>query len=113
MSHARAEGRLITPSLTSSVLEGVTRDTLIGLTRADGLVVEEREVDRTEPSLADELFFVGTGFEIEPVLAIDGLTVGDGRMGPITRRLDRLYHDAVRGVDTRWTHWLTEVPGSH
>jgi branched-chain amino acid aminotransferase len=102
-------GSLVTPTLTSSVLEGITRDTLITLARADGITVEEREVDRTELYLADEVFLVGTGFEIEPLVVVDGFTVGDGRMGPLAKRLDRIYHDAVRGVDARWSDWLTVV----
>jgi branched-chain amino acid aminotransferase len=105
-------GRLVTPSITSGLLESITRDTVLRLAREDlGYEVEEREVDRTELYVAEELFFVGTTWEIAPILQIDGLQVGDGRMGPIVRALDRAYHDVVRGVDGGHPEWRLRVPG--
>jgi len=103
------DGTVITPSLTSGVLESITRDTVITLLGDNGIPVVEREVDRTELYLADELFFMGTAWEIMPIAQIDGLPVGDGAPGPVTRRLTAAYADLVRG---RGQHsaWLTEVP---
>jgi len=103
-------GTLVTPSLTSGVLESITRDSVLRLAaeRLD-LQVAEREVDRTELYLADELFYMGTGWEILPIVSIDGLTVGDGRMGPVTTAIDRVYHDCVRGRLDDGGGWLTPV----
>ncbi|MFI9530623.1 branched-chain-amino-acid transaminase [Micromonospora rosaria] len=103
-------GTVVTPSLTSALLAGITRSTALDLLRDLGVPVEEREVDRTELALADEVFFVGTGWEVLPVGTIDGLVVGDGGTGPVTARLERAYADTVRGVLPARPGWLTEVP---
>ncbi|MEW5724176.1 MAG: branched-chain-amino-acid transaminase [Thermodesulfobacteriota bacterium] len=103
-------GRMITPGVTSGIMESITRDTVIRLLQNDLKVpVVEREVDRTELYVADELFFMGTGWEILPILEVDGLPVGNGRMGPITKALDRAYHDLVRGLTQSYGDWLTPV----
>lgn len=74
----------------------------------DIIPVIERDIDRTELSIADKLFFLGTGWEILPILEIDGMKVGDGTMGRRTRMIDRAYHDAVRGIE--FDHeWRTKV----
>jgi branched-chain amino acid aminotransferase len=104
------DGVVATPSLSSGVLPGITRDTALVLLRALGVPVEEREVDRSELYLADEIFFMGTAWEILPVTAIDGLTVADGTPGPVTRRLSETYGRLMRGEDDRFPQWLTEVP---
>ena len=98
-----------TPSLTSSVLESITRHTVLTLLGELGISAVEREVDRSELYLADEIFFMGTGWEILPVVAVDGLTVGHGRMGPITERLEHEYARVVRGQSPRHANWLTAV----
>lgn len=103
-------GTVTTPVLTSGVLESITRATALTLFREAGIDVVEREVDRSELYLASELFFLGTGWEVLPVGQVDGLTVGDGGTGPVTRLLERAYHDAVRGADGAHQEWLTEVP---
>jgi branched-chain amino acid aminotransferase len=104
-------GVLITPRTTDSILEGITRDTVIGLARAIGLAVEEREVDPTELYVADELFFVGTAVEVQPVVEIDGYQVGDGKMGALTARLQGAYFDLVRARVDAPPGWLTSVYG--
>lgn len=104
------DGKLITPDLASGVLESITRATLLSVApEALSLPVIERPVDRTELYGADEAFFMGTGWEILPILEVDGLPVGDGKMGPVTRALDRLYHDLVRGIDPRFPSMRTPV----
>ncbi|MFI5494170.1 branched-chain amino acid transaminase [Actinoplanes sp. NPDC051859] len=103
-------GTVITPSLTSGVLESITRDTAITLLGELGETVVEREVDRSELYLADELFFMGTAWEILPITVVDGLTVGAGTPGPVTRRLTAEYTRLVRGSSDRHQGWLTEVP---
>jgi branched-chain amino acid aminotransferase len=103
-------GTLITPGITSGILESITRETIIEIARdLLGLKVVEREVDRTELYVADEVFFCGTGAEITPVASVDRFTVGDGKMGPVTTRLMKLYNDIVRGIDSRCPEWRTPV----
>jgi branched-chain amino acid aminotransferase len=103
-------GRLVTPALTSGVLDSITRDTILRLAREVlGIEAEEREVDRTELYLADEVFFTGTGWEVMPILEIDGIAVGDGRPGPLTKEIARTYNDIVRAIDGRHPEWRTPV----
>ncbi len=104
------DGNLITPSATSGILESITRATLIELCQnVLGLKVIEREVDRTELYVAAEAFLCGTGAEITPIVSVDRLPVGAGEMGPLTKRIESLYHDLVRGIDARCPEWRTEV----
>jgi branched-chain amino acid aminotransferase len=103
------DGVLITPRRTDAILEGITRDTLIGLARDLGIPVEEREVDPTELYIAQELFFAGTAWEVTPVVEIDTYQVGDGAMGPLTARVQAAYFDLVRGRSQAPSGWLTSV----
>ena len=104
------DGALVTPTITSGILESVTRATLLELARDDlGLPVVEREIDRTELYACDELFLIGTGAEIEPLIAVDGLPVGGGAVGPVTRRLWGAYEPVVRGTTEARPEWRTPV----
>jgi branched-chain amino acid aminotransferase len=103
-------GKLITPDVTQSILESITRDALIQLARDEmGLEVVERTVDRTELYIADEIFMCGTAFEITPVSSVDKYTVGNGEIGPITRRLEELLNDSFRGISGIRSEWRTPV----
>lgn len=103
--------RLITPSVTSGILESITRETVLRLAREKlGWEVVEREVDRTELYVADEAFFCGTGIEIVPVVSVDRLPIGCGVPGERTRRMMDCYHDIVRGLDPSFAEWRTIVP---
>ena len=104
------DGKIIMPTVTSGILESITRATLIQLCR-DVLNVEviEREVDRTELYVAQEAFLCGTGAEITPIASVDRFTLGDGNIGAITARVENLYHDLVRGIDARYAEWRTAV----
>jgi branched-chain amino acid aminotransferase len=103
-------GQLITPSVTSGILESITRETIIRIARERlHLDVAEREVDRTELYVADEAFFCGTGIEVMPVVSVDRLQLGDGRIGPITQQIVECYHDFVRGIDPAYPEWRTAV----
>jgi branched-chain amino acid aminotransferase len=104
------DGVIATPSSTSGILESLTRETSITLLGEMGDAVEERDVDRSELYLADEVFFMGTGWEILPVTSVDGLKVGDGTAGPKTRALDAAYGATVRGTFGEHADWLTEIP---
>jgi branched-chain amino acid aminotransferase len=104
------DGKLITPGLGSSILESVTRDTIITLhEELTGQPVVQRDVDRSELYFAEEAFVCGTGQEIIPVVAVDRLPVGDGQPGPVTRRLQKSYFDTVRGLVPDHHEWLTAV----
>lgn len=103
-------GQVITPGVTSGILESITRDAVIRLCRERlGLTVVEREVDRTELYVADEIFCCGTAAEVTPVFSVDRIALRTPGMGPVTRRLDRLYHDIVRGIDEGYAEWRTDV----
>lgn len=104
------DGKLITPNIGSNILESVTRDTIITLyEEATGQAVVQREVDRSELYFADEAFLCGTGQEIIPVIKIDRLPVGDGTIGPITKQMQKIYFEAVRGLTPDTHGWLTAV----
>jgi len=104
------DGTLVTPSITSNILESITRDTIITLYREQtGKTCEEREIDRSELYFAEEAFVCGTGQEILPVTSIDKLPVGDGKPGPITAMLRQAYFDVVRGNVPDHPEWRTLV----
>ncbi|MBN9742734.1 hypothetical protein DMP23_16755 [Amycolatopsis sp. A1MSW2902] len=102
------DGVVSTPSLTSGLLGGLTRASALTLLAGSGIAVEEREIDRSELHLADELFFLGTAWEVLPITAIDGLRVGDGKMGPVASLLEQRYSAVVRGTGGH-DEWLTEA----
>jgi branched-chain amino acid aminotransferase len=103
-------GKLITPGVTNSILESITRATVMDLgreiTAAD---VIERDIDRSELYLADEAFFCGSGYEILPVVTMDRHHIGAGKPGPITRALQEKYFALVRGESNTHPDWLTTV----
>jgi len=104
------DGVVITPPVTSGILESITRTTLIQLLRDElDVQVIEREMDRTELYLADEAFLCGTGAEVAPIISVDHYPVGDEDIGEITRELSTLYHDIVRGVTSDYAGWRTLV----
>jgi branched-chain amino acid aminotransferase len=104
------DGKLITPDLTSGILESITRDAIIILAREElGIPVEERVVDRTELYVADEVFLCGTAAEISPVVSVDKYDVADGEIGPVTRELEELFARVLRGREPQYAHWRTPV----
>jgi branched-chain amino acid aminotransferase len=104
------DGKLVTPDLTSSVLESITRDAILTLAREQlEIEVEERTVDRTELYMADELFLCGTAAEISPVTSVDKYTVGNGEIGPVTLELSRVFEQVLRSGEGRYEHWRTPV----
>jgi branched-chain amino acid aminotransferase len=102
-------GVLVTPDVTSGILEGVTRDTLIELARDLGIQVVERTVDKTELYAAKEVFVAGSAAEVLPVVAVDGIAVDTGQPGPITAALQKAYFAAVTGAAAGKGKWLTAV----
>jgi branched-chain amino acid aminotransferase len=103
------DGVLATPGRGSDILESVTRATVLTLAAELGIPVEEREVDRTELYVAEEVFLCGTGQELVPVTRVDRLPVGDGTPGPVTLRLQRAYEAVVRGLTEAHPEWRTAV----
>ena len=101
-------GVLKTTPLTS-VLEGITRDTVMVLARERGIPVVEERFTRDELYIADEAFLTGTAAEITPIREVDGHRIGNGARGPVTERLQRAFFDAAQGRDPRYAHWLTGV----
>lgn len=103
------DGVLATPGRGSDILESITRETVITLARELGIPVEERDVDRTELYIADEVFLCGTGQELVPVTSVDRLPVADGTPGAITKRLQAAYESVVRGTTDLHPEWRTPV----
>ena len=81
------DGRLVTPSTSTDLLEGITRDTVFGLSEHFGIACEQRTIDRSEIYLADEIFLCGSSMQIAPVTSIDHRRIGSGEQGPITKQL--------------------------
>jgi branched-chain amino acid aminotransferase len=103
------KGVITTPDLSCSILEGITRDTVITLARELGMTVVEGRLTRDQLWLADEVFFTGTAAEVTPVREVDNRTVGDGTVGPLTKRIQQRFFEVVRGSDTSHPEWLTKV----
>jgi branched-chain amino acid aminotransferase len=103
------KGKVYTPPTYASILEGITRDTIIKLATDEGIPVEERPIAREEVYIADEVFLVGTAAEVTPVVEIDGRIIGDGKPGPVTKKLAELYAKVVRGQIEKYLRWVTPV----
>ena len=104
------DGKLITPSITENILEGITRRTVIELAQQElNLEVMERPIDRTEVYLCDEFFLTGTAAQITAVTQVDHRPIGSGQMGPVTSRLRQLFNDVVRGRIDKYRHWTVPV----
>lgn len=107
------DGVAITPTITSGILESITRDAVIRLLREEmGVSVVEREIDRSELYAADEAFFCGTAWEVTPITSVDRLPVGDGQVGALTRRLQSLYFAVAKGESALHAEWRTPVYGA-
>ncbi len=106
------KGALITPSFCCSILPGITRNTVITLAKDMGIKVIEQPIPREALYIADEVFFTGSAAEITPISKIDGITIGKGKAGEITRRLQKRFFDIVEGRVEDKYGWLTFVPAS-
>jgi branched-chain amino acid aminotransferase len=105
-------GTAITPPVSDNVLEGITRRTVLELlARELGVPVVERSIDRTEITLADEIFLCGTGVQIAAVTRVDHRPIGSGRMGPVVSALRTLFFEVVRGTRSSYRHWCHPVYG--
>lgn len=106
-----SNGVLHTPLVADNNLVGITRDSAIQLAKNElGIESVERNVRRSELYLADEVFLTGTAAHITPVGELDSRPIGDGGVGPITKKLQALYADVIRGKNPDYLHWCSEVP---
>lgn len=103
-------GIIFTPELTSC-LDGITRNTVFQLAADCGYTIREKRITRDEVYIADEAFFTGTAAEVLPICSLDGRTIGEGRRGPITEKLQSMYFDAVRGQLDTHPEWLDSIAG--
>lgn len=104
------EGILITPTTSDSILESITRDTIISLAKEElKIKVVERNIERTELYTCDEAFFCGSAMEITPIYSIDRYMIGNGKLGMQTQQLQQLYLDIVRGKVEKYMKWLLKV----
>lgn len=102
--------QLITPRLTDSVLESITRDTVIKLAVNElGMEFVERTIDRTEVYMADEAFLCGSAMEVTPIYTVDKYTIGTGEQGPLTKKIHIKYLEAAQGKIEKYQDWLTPI----
>jgi branched-chain amino acid aminotransferase len=103
-------GVLITPPVTANILEGITRATIMQIAREElGIETVERPIDRTELYVAEEAFFCGTGVQVAAIISVDHRPIGNGKMGPIVKKIRELYFDIVKGRVEKYRHWCTPV----
>jgi branched-chain amino acid aminotransferase len=103
-------GKLVTTLSTDNILQGITRDTIITLAKEVlNLEVDVRVIDRTELYLADEAFFCGTGAQVSPITNIDNRPLADGKVGPISTKLQELYFNVVRGKVPTYKKWCMPI----
>ena len=109
------DGQVLTPPQTAGILDGISRRSIIQIADDLGIPVLERNVARAELTLADEVFLSGTAAELVPVYEIDDHRIGGGEPGPITRRLQGVFDDALHGRSPRYQEWLdvVKLPAGH
>jgi len=103
------DGQLTTTPLSSSALEGITRDAIIKIGKDLDMDVLERDVTRGELNISDEVFLTGTAAEVTPIISMDGKKIGNGKPGDITKKLMEEYADIVMNRNEDYSHWLTPV----
>ncbi len=104
------DGVILTPPQSASILDGISRKSIVQIAGDLGYEVRERDISRGELYLADEVFLSGTAAELVPVREIDDHAIGTGEPGPITQAVQQLYEDALHGRDERYRQWLDPVP---
>ena len=106
------EGEVVTPPVSSSILPGITRDSVIKICRELGIPVKESEIQRAALYVADELFFTGTAAEVTPIRSVDRITVGSGKCGDLTKRIQKVFFEITSGEREGPGDWLTFVRDS-
>ena len=100
---------VLTPPLSSSILPGITRDSVIQICQELGITIKERTIQRAALYVADELFFTGTAAEVTPIRSVDRIPVGNGGRGPITEKIQKLFFEITKGERPAPGDWLTYV----
>lgn len=103
------DSTIYTPDSSSSILEGITRDSVMQIARDLGYTVKEKKLVMGDVFAADEAFFTGTAAEVTPVAEVENRPVGNGRPGPVTKKIQEVYFQAVRGEAAQYEKWLTYV----
>ena len=104
------DGKLITPPLTASILDSITRKSLITIGKEiTKLEVLEREIDRTELYICEEAFLCGSAMEITPIVSIDQFDVGDGKVGELSKKIHNAYIEIAEGNNKKYKRWLTAI----
>ncbi|MDE1872851.1 MAG: branched-chain amino acid transaminase [Thaumarchaeota archaeon] len=101
--------KVLTPSSSSSALEGITKDSVIKIARDLGYETVERDIPRTEIYFADEVFLTGTAAEITPIVSVDGKSVGNGKAGKLTQKIQSTYSEIAMGRNKKHSSWITPV----
>ncbi|MBI5560264.1 MAG: aminotransferase class IV, partial [Deltaproteobacteria bacterium] len=102
-------GGILKTNTLTSVLDGITRDSVIKIAEDMGIKVVEGRFSRDELYISSEAFFTGTAAEITPIREVDDRTIGSGRPGPATKKIQRAFFDAVRGKNKKYKAWLSRV----
>ena len=103
-------GKLVTPGSYDGILMGITRDTVIKLAKNElGIDTIERHIDRAELYDAEESFLTGTAAHLTPIAEVDRRKIADGEIGPITKKLQKLYADVIQGNIPKYMEWCTPV----
>ncbi len=103
------EGMIQTPPLTANILEGITRDSIIQIIEENGGFVNEKDLERDDLYSADEVFMTGTAAEVKSVAQIDRVKIGNGKIGRVTKALQKSFMDVAMGKDERFLPWLTYI----
>ena len=104
------KGRIITPPIGNSVLPGITRNSVLHIAKDLGIETVEQVIPREMLYIADEVFFTGTAAEVTPIRSVDKITVGNGKIGPVTKAIQQEFYGIVRGEKADRYNWLTPVP---
>ena len=102
------DGQIYEPELTSALV-GITRGSIIAIAQEMGLKVSARRITRDDLYIADEAFFTGTAAEVTPIREVDSRTIGSGRIGPVTAKLQKAFFDIVNGKNDKYRDWLSPV----
>jgi branched-chain amino acid aminotransferase len=103
------DGRIYTPSLSSSILEGITRRSVLDIASNEGISITETKMLKSELYVCDEAFFTGTAAEVTPIIEIDNRPIADGKPGPYTKLFKEKFTKIIQGKDEKYKNWLTLV----
>jgi branched-chain amino acid aminotransferase len=105
-----SRGTLMTAPLGNSVLPGITRDSVLQIARDLGIPILEQMIPREMLYIADEAFFTGTAAEVTPIRSVDKISVGKGKVGPVSKAIQKEFYAVIRGEKPDRHHWFTAVP---